>query len=363
MSTFHPKGELREFLREIEPLGWQFDGHDGNDHVRLHHPQTGSRYHVAATPSDCRTRKKDLAALRRLTGADEHPDLSAVELFTYHDDEDRSDRPVRVVIDSPLGEPVWVGRDVCEVVGISKYRDALVQLDGDERVSVVVDTPGGPQEMTAVTEAGVWSLLLISRSPKVKPFKRWLTHKVLPEIRNTGQYTPAPAIPNHAEALRGWADEIERRQVAEAERDTALERAAELETPAAAWTQLAESAGDYEVADAAKVTCGVCRTTKQFPTEQAKQLWEQQHPHQEPEQMSDHSSFVDGEASPACGPPAKERPAPQPAHGAGQPNLTSSDLSSAAFGVREYGQQCATEFAQRYWTGIADLLASAAATS
>ena len=82
-------------------------------------------------------------------------------------------------------QPVWIGRDVCEVVGISKYRDALAQLDDDERVSVIVDTPGGPQHMSAVTEAGIYSLMLISRSPKVKPFMRWLTHEVLPAIRKT----------------------------------------------------------------------------------------------------------------------------------------------------------------------------------
>ncbi|WP_165746006.1 BRO-N domain-containing protein, partial [Mycobacteroides abscessus] len=63
-------------------------------------------------------------------------------------------------------QPLWIGRDICDAVGISKYRDAVAQLDADERVSVVVDTLGGPQNMTAVTEAGVWSLLLISRSPK-----------------------------------------------------------------------------------------------------------------------------------------------------------------------------------------------------
>ncbi|OBH12879.1 hypothetical protein A5695_15315 [Mycobacterium sp. E1747] len=175
-------------------------------------------------------------------------------MFTFSNDDEQ--HPVRVIVDSPVGEPVWIGRDVCDVVGISKYRDALAQLDGDERVSVAVDTPGGRQQATAVTEAGVWSLLLISRSPKVKPFKRWLTHKVLPQIRRTGQFVPEPelpAMPTHSEALRGWADELERRQAAEAERDMALEWAAELEPTAAAWTQLAESSGDYEVADAAKV--------------------------------------------------------------------------------------------------------------
>jgi anti-repressor protein len=92
------------------------------------------------------------------------------------------------------GEPVWIGKDVCDVVGISKYRDALAQLDDDERASVVVDTLGGPQAMTAVTESGVWSLMLISRSPVVTSFKRWLTAEVLPQIRRTGAYSSAPPL-------------------------------------------------------------------------------------------------------------------------------------------------------------------------
>lgn len=91
-------------------------------------------------------------------------------------------------------EPVWIGKDVCDAVGISKYRDALAQLDADERVSVAVDTLGGAQQMTAVTEAGIWSLMMLSRSPLVKPFKRWLTHEVLPAIRRTGGYSSAPAL-------------------------------------------------------------------------------------------------------------------------------------------------------------------------
>src|SRR5690606_6467824 len=62
-------------------------------------------------------------------------------------------------------QPLWVAKDVCEAVGIKAYRDAIAQLDSDERVSVAVDTLGGAQNMVAVTEAGVWSLLMISRSP------------------------------------------------------------------------------------------------------------------------------------------------------------------------------------------------------
>ncbi|SRX93607.1 prophage antirepressor [Alicyclobacillus acidocaldarius subsp. acidocaldarius Tc-4-1] [Mycobacterium shimoidei] len=143
-------------------------------------------------------------------------------------------------------EPLWIGRDVCEAVGISKYRDALAQLDGDERVSVVVDTPGGPQRMSAVTEAGLWSLLLISRSPKVRPFKRWLTHEVLPGIRKTGRYDSSIALPDR-KTLAQWVVEAETRaEVAEA-------KVAELEPKAQFYDELMESDGTYSMLAASKI--------------------------------------------------------------------------------------------------------------
>jgi prophage antirepressor-like protein len=89
------------------------------------------------------------------------------------------------------GEPWFVANDACTAVGITKPRDAVAQLDDDERASTVVDTPGGPQVMTVVSEAGVYALMMISRSPVVKPFRRWLAHEVLPSIRRTGGYSVA----------------------------------------------------------------------------------------------------------------------------------------------------------------------------
>jgi prophage antirepressor-like protein len=101
------------------------------------------------------------------------------------------------------GQPVLVGKDVCDALGIVKYRDALAQLDEDERVSITVDTPGGPQTMTAVTEGGIWSLAFISRSPQVKTFRRWVTHTVLPEIRKTGSFgVTSPAQITRADLAR-----------------------------------------------------------------------------------------------------------------------------------------------------------------
>lgn len=86
------------------------------------------------------------------------------------------------------GNILWVLKDVCGVLGIEKHRDAATRLDEDERESVVVDTLGGRQEMTAITESGLYSIILLSRKPEAKKFKRWVTHEVLPCIRRTGMY-------------------------------------------------------------------------------------------------------------------------------------------------------------------------------
>lgn len=101
---------------------------------------------------------------------------------------------VRVVIRD--GEPWWVVSDVCAALGIDKHRDALARLDGDERGSVKVDTLGGSQDAGAISESGLYTLILRSRKPQAKPFRRWVTHEVLPAIRKTGVYAVQPPTPS-----------------------------------------------------------------------------------------------------------------------------------------------------------------------
>jgi prophage antirepressor-like protein len=141
---------------------------------------------------------------------------SIAQVFQFETDTIRT-----AVVD---GKEWVVAKDVCASVGISKYRDAVAQLDDDERVSATVDTLGGPQQMTLVNESGVYALLLISRSPKTKAFRKWVTATVLPSIRETGRYeiatqavVPAqrrdfPVPTTLTEALRFAADEIEKRE-------------------------------------------------------------------------------------------------------------------------------------------------------
>ncbi|EUB24627.1 phage antirepressor KilAC domain-containing protein [Veillonella sp. ICM51a] len=106
------------------------------------------------------------------------------------------------------GELMFVAKDVCDCLEITKHRDAISRLDSDERGSVKLDTPGGKQDIAAINEYGLYSLVLSSRKPEAKEFKRWITHDVIPAIRKTGSYSVV--IPQTLpEALRAYADEVE----------------------------------------------------------------------------------------------------------------------------------------------------------
>ena len=85
--------------------------------------------------------------------------------------------------------PQWVAQDICEALEIKSARDAVRRLDDDEKGAVLIDTLGGEQEMLAVNESGLYSLVLSSRKAVAKRFKRWLTHEVIPAIRKTGSYS------------------------------------------------------------------------------------------------------------------------------------------------------------------------------
>ena len=86
------------------------------------------------------------------------------------------------------GEPWFVAADVCRALEISNSRDAVARLDDDEKGVGSTDTLGGKQGMQIINEPGLYTLVLGSRKPEAKAFKRWVTHEVLPTIRKTGSY-------------------------------------------------------------------------------------------------------------------------------------------------------------------------------
>ena len=87
-----------------------------------------------------------------------------------------------------------VAKDVCESLGLGNITAALSKLDEDEFNSIkLIDSLGREYETYAVTEPGLYKLIMRSRKPQAKEFQRWVTHEVLPSIRRTGGYMMAGA--------------------------------------------------------------------------------------------------------------------------------------------------------------------------
>jgi len=91
------------------------------------------------------------------------------------------------------GMQCFIAPDACRALEIKDTWNALRRLDEDEKGTVTISTPGGPQDVTYVTEPGLYALILTSRQERAKAFKRWVTHEVLPEIRRTGSYSAKSA--------------------------------------------------------------------------------------------------------------------------------------------------------------------------
>ena len=111
-------------------------------------------------------------------------------------------------------EPYFVGKDVASVLGYSNTKDALSRhVDLEDKMGSRITTSGQSREMTIINESGLYSLILKSKLPKAKKFKRWVTSEVLPTIRKTGSYSNVPQ--SFAQALRLAADLEEKNQLLE----------------------------------------------------------------------------------------------------------------------------------------------------
>ena len=113
------------------------------------------------------------------------------------------------------GEPWLVGKDVALALGYERPTDAVRKhVDDEDRGVAKIETPSGVQEMTIINESGLYSLVLSSKLPGAKKFKRWVTSEVLPSIRRTGGYQMPKDYPS---ALRALAEAEEKRLLLEAQ--------------------------------------------------------------------------------------------------------------------------------------------------
>ena len=133
--------------------------------------------------------------------------------------------PVRIV--EKGGEPWFVAKDVCDILALGNPRSSIALLDEDERGVHSMDTPSGKQEMGIISEAGLYSLILRSRKPEAKAFKRWVTHEVLPSIRKTGAYLSPGMNNEHVKALVATLEEEMYRRIQAENRLAKLEAHAE----------------------------------------------------------------------------------------------------------------------------------------
>ena len=107
--------------------------------------------------------------------------MNDMQIFTYNSNE------VRTV--ELNGEPWFVLKDVCEVLGIADHKVTARRLDADEVCQTpLTDSMGRQQETSIINESGLYNVILRSDKPEAKPFRKWVTSEVLPSIRKHGAY-------------------------------------------------------------------------------------------------------------------------------------------------------------------------------
>lgn len=157
---------------------------------------------------------------------------------------------IRVELD-PDGLPWWVTADVCSALDIANVGNAVNRLDQADVRTTDVRSSGQRRAVKVVNESGLFDLILDSRKPNARRFRRWVTSEVLPQIRRTGSYSVTPAVPDLSTpaGVLVLAEQFAKtaRQLVAAE-----QRAAELEPSAHRWDTLVNTEGDHLVGDAAK---------------------------------------------------------------------------------------------------------------
>ncbi|WP_443689499.1 phage antirepressor [Phascolarctobacterium faecium] len=111
------------------------------------------------------------------------------------------------------GQPYFVGKDVAGILGYSNSRKALIDhVDEEDKGVTKCDTLGGKQDLIIINESGLYSLILSSKMPNAKKFKRWVTSEVLPAIRKHGLYATDELIANPDLAIAAFTALKEERE-------------------------------------------------------------------------------------------------------------------------------------------------------
>ena len=136
--------------------------------------------------------------------------MNELKVFNYQDNE------VRTV--EIKGEPWFVLKDVCAVLGLSTPARVAERLDPDAVSQThLTDSLGREQETTIVNESGLYNVLLRSDKPEAKPLRKWVTSEVLPSIRKTGSYAQKPLSPVEMFAMQAQINLEQERRLAAVE--------------------------------------------------------------------------------------------------------------------------------------------------
>ena len=163
------------------------------------------------------------------------------EITVFNNDEFGSIRTVTIE-----NEPWFVGKDVAEVLGYTNPSKALADhVDTEDKLNNETLLSLGQRGGWLINESGLYSLILSSKLPKAKKFKRWVTSEVLPAIRKTGSYN-LPDFNNPAEAARAWAKEYEEKQ-------KALAQVSEMKPKAEFYDDVTGSTDTIDIGSVAKV--------------------------------------------------------------------------------------------------------------
>ena len=163
------------------------------------------------------------------------------KLQVFNNDEFGSIRTVTIE-----NEPWFVGKDVAEVLGYTNPSKALSDhVDTEDKLNNETLLSLGQRGGWLINESGLYSLILSSKLPKARKFKRWVTSEVLPAIRKTGSYN-LPDFSNPAEAARAWAKEYEEKQ-------KALAQVTEMKPKAEFYDDVTGSTDTIDIGSVAKV--------------------------------------------------------------------------------------------------------------
>lgn len=117
---------------------------------------------------------------------------NSIQLFNY------GEKQVRTI--ETNGEVWFVAKDICDILDIQNVTQAVQNLDDDERAMFHIGRQG---EANIISESGLYTLLLRSNKEEAKPFRRWVTHDVIPAVKRTGHYSTTPEVEDLAYKKQG----------------------------------------------------------------------------------------------------------------------------------------------------------------